>query len=199
MRQFTPTFFPTKGEFNSTDFEQTISDSGLEKMVSNACLQAWQSVKDYTTTESATYRTISSMLHDAFFNRLEMEINQHLPSTNINIYITRSISGNNREYLSVGEYIFIAKLEGSCENKTCLQDTITHQDAEQHIITIRYALDEMRTTITSLSFDYVKQKEILYRKFIPISSPLQSSNINTAQPPQATHPTLKSGQKRQIR
>lgn len=195
MTQFTPTFFPTKGDFNPTDFEQTISTYGLDRVISQSCLCAWESVKNYTSTEFASYRTIGSMLHDAFFHQLEMILNQHPRA--LDITMTRSISGNDRETVRVGQYIFVAKLEGSCANKTFQQEIITNQDAEQHIITICYALDEMRTAITSISLDYVKQKETIYRMSIPLSYSLQTSMLTTAQSIEPTHPTLKAAQKRQ--
>ena len=182
--------FPSKGDFQADHFEDTICRYDLQNILATACQNAWRSVYSYELYNSTSRRCVATMMHEAFFAHIEQTI-QTVPFAH-QFDIHRSTSGNEREFFRVGDYIFIIKHDGSNTNETNQQERIEQQSVEQHIITIVYTIDAMRTSIAALNLDYRLGGQTLYRHAIPLQSASLAPNVTTTAPITPTAPTLKT-------
>ncbi len=182
---FTSSLFPLeKGEFNPAAFEQLLNDYPFfVKWLKDSITVAYDRLN--SIDEQMSKRLRSTNLHEFIFNELKNKLSD-LGENADKIEINTSIAGNQKNYLSFGNYIFILRKNNSTINDTSVSEYINNQTAPNHIITIEYTMSQMQYSIVSLRLVYYIDNSSMYTYSIPLSSidpnEMPSKDVNVIVP-----------------
>lgn len=198
MNIFQPSLFGDKADFDAADLTKVIEDNNMDKIVADAVKIAFANVSDYRNTYGASYILFASLLHERIFSCIKDEFSKHEFAESMQF--GECSSGNERQYFQFRGYTFIIKKYGASTNSTKQSDVILNQESGNHIITISYIIDELRESLTSISFMYIKGGITIFEYN------MDSSNITIEQVPNNLHeaeipkakPRLKRGVKKEI-
>ena len=165
--------FEDKDRFDPEDFKNKCINEIFTSCVSKGIVSAFS--KLISADLETRYRVKSDSLHDMSFNSIKNQINN---SSLFNKVVFHSDTiGNKRLWFSYNGYIFVLKKAESEGNKSTVGQIIDAQKADNHIITICYSIDELWSSITSISFQYIKNKNSIMTLYIPV---VTSEDIFTA-------------------
>lgn len=149
---FQPSLFPLKGAFVPKDFEEKMSSSHFIDCVRDGITIAFQKTQKVFSDGKMSLRNESNYLHEAVYNAVLEQIEIRMPEESVDCPINQY--GSERLFIQYAGYIFIFKKKGSRNNDTAQSKSIENQEAENHIITIEYDLDALRTSIQTINFQY---------------------------------------------
>lgn len=196
MNIFMDSLFPSKNDFDRNHFENLVVVPYLEDIIMNALESAISKIQEYESSTTVSGSLFSHMMHERIFNEIQNAIN--LCEFSKDFTFEKNVRGNERLYFIYGQYIFILKNMDASTNQTKQSDCIKEQEADKHIITIGYRLDEYHTSLKSASFLYIKGKETLYQRDITSTGMFEMQNSITEQPIKRAKPKLKSGAKKEV-
>lgn len=149
---FQPSLFPLKGAFLPKDFEEKMSSSHFIDCVRDGITIAFQKTQKVFSDGKMSLRNESNYLHEAVYNAVLEQIGIRMPEESVDCPVNQY--GSERLFIQYAGYIFIFKKKGSRNNDTAQSKSIENQEAENHIITIEYNLDALRSSIQTISFQY---------------------------------------------
>lgn len=153
MEIFQTSLFPSrKGEFKPDEFKNAIHGTPFLECVKNGLNNGFRRMRETFAAGDMSMRNESNFLHEAIFNSIRTQIDTYMPTWNVN-FSTNKI-GSERLFFTFGDYIFILKITGAKTNDTKPSRCIEYQEADKHIITLEYTLDDMRESIQSAYFQY---------------------------------------------
>ena len=161
MEIFQTSLFPSrKGEFKPDEFKNAIHGTPFLECVKNGLNNGFRRMRETFAAGDMSMRNESNFLHDTY-----------MPTWNVN-FSTNKI-GSERLFFTFGDYIFILKITGAKTNDTKPSRCIEYQEADKHIITLEYTLDDMRESIQSAYFQYKKGKSSTYIMSVPLYQPFE--------------------------
>lgn len=197
MEIFQPSLFPSrKGEFKTEEFKNAIYDTPFLECVKNGLNNGFRRMREAFATGDMSMRNESNFLHEAIFNGIKIQIDTYMPDWDISFSANKI--GSERLFFTFDNYIFILKIAGTKTNDTKPSRCIEYQEADKHIITLEYILDDMRESIQSAYFQYKNGKSSTYIMSIPLQQTFemqgetQQENII-----EAKKPILKVSKKKQ--
>ena len=172
MEIFQTSLFPSrKGEFKPDEFKNAIHGTPFLECVKNGLNNGFRRMRETFAAGDMSMRNESNFLHEAIFNSIRTQIDTYMPTWNVN-FSTNKI-GSERLFFTFGYYIFILKITGAKTNDTKPSRCIEYQEADKHIITLEYTLDDMRESIQSAYFQYKKGKSSTYIMSVPLYQPFE--------------------------
>lgn len=197
MEILQPSLFPSrKGDFKTEEFKNAIHDTPFLECVKNGLNNGFRRMRETFATGDMSMRNESNFLHEAIFNGIKAQIDTYMPNWDISFSANKI--GSERLSFTFDNYIFILKIAGTKTNDTKPSRCIKYQEADKHIITLEYTLDDMRESIQSAYFQYKNGKSSTYIMYIPLQQTLemqgetQQENII-----EAKKPILKVSKKKQ--
>lgn len=167
MKTLQLSLFPSqKGEFKPEEFNNAICDTPLIECVRNGLNNGFHRMRKVFATGDMSMRNESNFLHEAIFNAIKTQIDTYMPDWDISFSANKI--GSERLFFTFKDYIFILKLAGVKTNNTKLSRYIENQEADKHIITLEYTLDDIRESIQSACFQYKNGKFSTYIMSIPL-------------------------------
>lgn len=160
--------FESKGLFDPEDFKNKCINDNFINCISKGITSAFS--KLVSANLETRYRVKSDTLHDMAFYCIQELINIS-PLFNKVVFHSDAV-GNKRLWFSYNGYAFILKKSESEGNKSIIGKVIDSQEAENHFITICYSIDELWNSITSISFQYIKNKDSIMTLYIPVVTAL---------------------------
>lgn len=159
--------FPNeKGDFDWQEFQSILNcNPSLIEWIKESCINAFISVNSIDQTLSK--RLWATNVHEFIFNEL-CESLPNFPEVAKKVIISTSTSGNEKNFFCFEGYIFILKKEDVISNNTLINERLRNQEAPAHVITIEYAVNEIRDQLISLHLVYQKGKQAVYTKVVPI-------------------------------
>ena len=174
---FQPSLFGSKEDFNPQRFKACIDDRILEDIIARAFDSAMEEYNEIALNTSLTYRTLSTVLHEVVFRKIK-EISD---TENVDgIKFSFNSAGNERWFFTYEGYAFIISKAGASKNDTKATDAINNQECGSHIISIVYSLSPFRDSVASLSFQYIKNGETLFRR--PIRRQVTNNEVTLNSP-----------------
>ena len=172
MEMFQTSLFPSrKGEFKPDEFRNAICDTPFVECVKNGLNDGFRRMRETFAAGDMSMRNESNFLHEAIFNGIRTQINTYMPDWNVSFSDNKI--GSERLFFTFEDYIFILKICGAKSNDTKTSHCIENQEADKHIITMEYTLDDMRESIQSACFQYKVGKSSTYVMSIPLYQPIE--------------------------
>lgn len=166
--------FENKEAFNAIDFQNKCINDEFINCVSKGITSAFS--KLVSADLETRYRVKSDTLHDMAFYKIQELINSS--SLFDKVVFHSDVIGNKRLWFSYNGYAFILKKAESEGNKSLIGQIIDAQEAEKHFITISYCIDELWNSISSISLQYIKNKDSIMTLYIPVISLNNMYNIS---------------------
>lgn len=197
MDIFLPSLFSSKEEFNKDHLTALIANSCIDKHIASAVIVAFESVKDYRSKHVVPYALFAQMLHVATYNCIRNEISKHSYAQEVSF--GPCVTGNERLFFTYGGYIFIIRKLDASTNQTKQTESILNQEADNHIITIGYTLDDLREKVAEIAFMYIKGKKTIFTHSIPLNSEpaLTYQDFDNDQNVERVQPKIKKGVKKE--
>lgn len=160
---FQPTLFPKeKGDFDPTRFEEECLTATFRGCILRATAKA---INDANSAPKVSAIVKSGYIHDRFYTNAEVEFNMNY--TNEAPICYYSETGNERNYIAHNGYIFVFNKQGATKNPTSVLDVINQQQSVSHIITVEYVMDELQSSLRTVTFSYKRGKDCDYYLSIP--------------------------------
>lgn len=198
MEIFQPSLFGSKAEFDKDNFEFVIDKGDFCGHIANAIEKALSIVKEYRDENSVTSTLFAQMLHEQVYHCILDEFSKCDYAQDVKF--GPCVTGNERLYFVYEGYAFIIRKLDASVNNTKQSKIILNQEADSHIITISYTLDDFRENITSTAFKYIKGNNAIYTHSISAKSqsiePLQDNADD--QEFQKVQPKIKKGIRKEI-
>lgn len=178
---YSKSLFPLeKGDFDSEHFKsQVCAEPHFFDWLRLSFTNAYNHLNAIDCTMSKRLR--SSNLHEFVFNELTETV-QNFVEIYPKVSFTTSYAGNEKNFFTFGDYIFMLKKEDVTPNKTKVSDGICHQEAQAHIITIEYVISPFHDAIVSLNLVYYKNNAANCIVNIPLSPSVNVSEDSTEAP-----------------
>lgn len=167
MEIFQSSLFPSrKGKFKPEEFKNAIHGTPFLECVKNGLNNGFRRMREAFSIGDMSMRNESNFLHEAIFNSIKTQIDTYMPDWDISFSANKI--GSERLFFTFENYIFILKISGTKTNDTKPSRCIEYQEADKHIITLEYTLDDMRESIQSAYFQYKNGKSSTYIMSIPL-------------------------------
>lgn len=166
---FQPSLFPhDKGDFNPSHLMALITQHPqFETWLKLGFTRAYGHLNQIECPMSK--RLKSSNLHEFAFNELANALGS-FPTIAPLIDVNQSKSGNEKNFFSFDDYIFILKKEDAPTNNTQMSQKIQQQEMNAHVLSVEYVVGPFQDSIISLSLVYYLGGQSVFSYNIPLSS-----------------------------
>ena len=190
---FIPSLFPVKGQFDPGDFQSKCLGIGLEESISLGMSEGLEKTNQVFSNGDLSTRLHGQFLHETIFNCICSHANSTMQETPV---FSTSLDGNKKWYFQLRGYVFILRKENVIPLDTSPNQVILNQEADAHVITINYSLDQLRESIQSISLQYIEGKSIIWQYSIPTMTGTHITNIIQDVPEEGhKKPKIKPGAK----
>lgn len=160
---FQPSLFPMgKGDFDPTKFEKECVTATFCSCIIRATAKA---IDEANSCPMVNTITKSGIIHDRFYRNVETEFNMNYSSEAPTCFYSET--GNERNFISHNGYIFVFNKQGATRNPTNVLEVINQQQSGSHIITVEYVMDELQSSLRTVTFSYKRGKNCDYYLSIP--------------------------------